>query len=265
MPEITSMARIQVALWAVNIAATLALLVSLVKHKNHRQYPAFTSYLVSVLLQALILLLSYRIWGFSSRNSWRISWGTQALTTFVRALAVWEICWHLLSRYRGIWAFAWRLLAGTAALVALVSILAARRQQEMLLPNLERGMELAIACVIVLLMVFVRYYEVTEFLAARGLAAGICMFSCFGVINDTVLERYLYHYAEIWNVLGMGSFFGSLLIWLWAVRVPQANRAREEVLMPSVIYQAVVPEINFRLRVLNEQLLQVWRVGDTRP
>jgi hypothetical protein len=259
------MAEIQDALWAINISGALALLVLLAKRKKHRQYPAFTAYVATVVLQAIILLASYRIWGFSSINSWRISWGTQALATCTKALAVWEICWHLLGRYRGIWALTWRVLAGCAALVVLVASVAARHQREILLPSLERGMELAIACVIAVLMLLVRYYQVTQIPAARGLAAGICVFSCFGVVNNTLLERYLYKYTGVWSIMDMLSYFVSLLIWIWAIRASRTERVRNEVLIPAVVYQTVVPEINLRLRVLNKQLAQVWRVGDTGP
>jgi hypothetical protein len=258
------MARIQDALWAINIACTIGLLVLLVRHKNHRQYPAFTAYAVIVLFQAVVLYFSYGVWGFASLTSWRISWGMQALATLARGLAVWEICWKLMGHYTGIWAFAWRVMAGAGTLVVLISIFAARHQKEILLPSLERGMQLAIACVIVVLMAFVRYYEMTEIPSARGLATGICMFSCFSVVNNTILERYLYQYTNVWNILSLLSYFASLMIWMWAVRVPPAARERRETMMPAAIYHTVVPEINVRLRMLNEQLAQVWRAGDTR-
>jgi hypothetical protein len=54
--------------------------------------------------------------------------------------------------------------------------------------NLDRGLELAMATVIVLLFVFARYYEVGVEPAVRTMAIGFLLYSCFRVLNDTILE-----------------------------------------------------------------------------
>jgi hypothetical protein len=51
------------------------------------------------------------------------------------------------------------------------------------------GIELATAAVIVLLLLFARYYDIVVEPPLRLLAAGLCMYSCVSVLNDTILER----------------------------------------------------------------------------
>lgn len=259
------MARLGQLLWASNTAVTLALLVLLVRHKIFRRSPAFVLYTVTNLLQALVLYFIYRRWGYASTISWQVGWAMDLLTTMAKAIAVAELCRQLLGAYRGVWAFAWRTLVGSAVLVTLVSLITANHRWELLLPNVQRALELAMASVVVLLLVFVRYYEVETPAADRGLTTGICFYSCFGVLNDTLLEKYLYSYAELWSVLGLLAFLASLLTWIWAFRKPMAAEASENILVPAGFYGAVMPELNLRLQLLNEQLARFWRVGDTRP
>jgi hypothetical protein len=83
-------------------------------------------------------------------------------------------------------------------------------------------------------------------------------------LNNTILEQYLYSYDALWNALDMVAFLASLLLWTWALRQPQAEAGPEEALLPAAFYQTVGPQINFRLRLLNEQLNQFWKPEATR-
>jgi len=188
----------------------------------------------------------------------------QAVVMFVRTLAVAEVCKHALARYRGIWALAWRALLSCAGIVLVYSSLAARRQWEHFLPNADRGLELSISAALVTLLAFTRYYEVRVNSTDRWLATGFCLYSCFVALNNTILEHYLYKYVALWNLLQMLAFLASLLLWAWALRKPQAETAPVESLLPGGIYQAVAPQINLRLRVLNERLSQFRKTEATR-
>jgi hypothetical protein len=241
----------------------VVLLVLLALRKNYRAYPAFTFYIAMNLMQAALLYAAYRRWGYSSVASWRVAWGTQAATICSRAVAVVELCRHFLSRYPGIWALAKRILLLCVGMVLLYSGAAARHQWELALPSAERGLELSIATVIVVLFLFTRYYDVRIERADRWLATGFCIYSCFGALNDTIADRYLYGYAEIWSLLGMLAFFASLSLWSWALRKPRTVTAAEA-LLPFGVYQSLTPEINLRLRSLNEQLCKLWKPEVTR-
>ena len=147
----------QQILWAVNIVAGVLLLVLLAVRKNYRAYPAFSLYVLLNLVLGILAFLVYSRLGFFSNASWRISWTMQALVICARGVAVMEVCKHLLSHYRGVWALAWRILVGCATLVLLYAGLAAKHDLRFVLPKAARALELAIAAVIVAVFVFLRY------------------------------------------------------------------------------------------------------------
>ena len=250
-------------LWAVNIMTGALLVGLLAVRKNYRAYPAFSLYVLLNLILGALAFLVYRRLGFFSNASWRISWGMQALVLCARGLAVMEVCKHLLSHYRGVWALAWRVLLGCASLVLLYAGLAARHGLGFVLPKAERALELAIAVVIVAVFVFLRYYDVEAKREDRVLAIGFCLYSCFSVLNNTVLERFLDSYVPLWNFLEMLAFFGSMLLWIWALRKPQ-TAGTPKTLLPAGVYQTLAPQFNSRLRSLNEQLVRFWKTEATR-
>src|SRR5260370_16906850 len=110
-------------LWAANKGVGIFLVVVLEVRKNYRVYPAFTFYIVMNLTQAALLYATYRRWGFYSVALWRVGWGTQAVVVCARALAVAEVCRHLLGRYPGIWVLAHLILLAYAPFVLLYSVL----------------------------------------------------------------------------------------------------------------------------------------------
>jgi hypothetical protein len=240
------------------------LFVLFLYRKNHRVFPIFFVYVLSNFLQGFVLFESYRIWGFRSPVSSRIAWGTQGFVTFARALAVAQICHRVLAKYRGIWGLAWRMLLAAAAVVLLFSWAIASGSWQSAVLNANRGMELAIATVILLLFLFTRYYGVAVEPAVRALAAGFFLYSCFYVLNITILERWLHAYVTLWNLLGTLAFLASLLVWSWALREPQPSTTPEPELLPGGIYYVVAPQINERLRALNDHLGDFWNVVGKR-
>jgi hypothetical protein len=250
-------AQFQQLMCGVNTATGVFLLVLLAARKNYRAYPVFTFYIFVNLALGILMFFIYRRWGYSSTASWLLAWGLQAVAVCARALAVAEVCRHFLSRYPGIWALAQRLLLACAGLVLLYSGLAVRHQWELALPTADRGLELSIAAVIVILFLFARYYDLQPEHTDRSLAIGFCLYSCFRVLNDTISDRYLYGYAQLWSLLGMLAFFASLLLWCWALRISRTETAEEENLLPLGVYQSFAPQINLRLRVLNDQLYKI--------
>ncbi len=258
------MSYLQQILWAVSAAIETTLVAILVVRKNYRSYPVFSLYLLVDLTMGTTVLFVYHFWDFHSATAYRIAWGAQGIVLLARALAVAEVCRHLLSRYRGVWALAWRILLLSAGLVLGYSILAARHGWSLALLTADRGLELSIATVIVVLLLFARYYEVKVEPVVRSLAIGFCLYSCSAVLNNTVLERWLHDYSAFWNLVVMLAFLASLFIWTFALRRSQSEAEPEEILLPNGIYQAVAPEINLRLRLFNEQLSRFWKVEARR-
>jgi hypothetical protein len=173
-------------------------------------------------------------------------------------MAVAEICHRVLAKYSGIWQLAWRLLLATGTVISLYAFAVARWNWAFAILNMDRGLELAIATEIVLLFLFARYYEVEVEAAVRTLAIGFFLFSCFRVLDDTIFEHWLHRYAGLWNRLGMLAFLASMMLWSWALRRTQPRTGDEPVMLSPSLYQRMAPEINYRLKTLNENLGQLW-------
>ena len=245
-------------LWIGNLVGGVFLLLLLAVRQNVRHYLAFTIYIFLNLTLGILALGVYQRWGFLSTPAWQISWSMQALVIITRASAVTEVCRHLLSRYRGVWALAWRVLLACAAVVLLYSTVASRGELGFLLPLMARGMELAIAAAIAAVFLFVRYYDAEVQQADRMVAVGFFLYSSFNVLNNTVLERF--SYVPLWNFLSMLAFLASVLVWGWALRYPQPAAVPPIELLPSSVYDECVPQINLRLRKVNEALCKFWKI-----
>ncbi len=261
MAEIHTFERV---LWGFTVFLKAALVILLLYRKNYRAFPLFFVYALLNSLQSAALFESYRMWGFRSGTSMQMAWGTQGLVTLARAVAVAEICHQILAKFSGIWGLAWRLLLAAAAFISLYAWAVSRGSWPFAILNLDRGLELAMATVIVLLFVFARYYEVGAEPAARTVAIGFLLYSCFRVLNDTILEGWLHRYATLWNLLGTLSFLASMLLWTWAFRRTQPATTFETELVPEDLYRTLAPEINARLRELNEQLRHFGHVEGKR-
>lgn len=252
-------------LWAVTSIVQILLLCLLIARRNVRSFPAFSAYIFMTLAQSGLLFVAIKGWGFSSLVSWRIGWATQCLVLGARAFAVAELCKHILGRFRGVWVLArWILLtSGSAVLVYALAV--ANHNWRLGLNTTELGLELAMAAVVVVLLLFARYYDVMVAPPLRWLAVGLCVYSCMSVLNDTILERWLSLYVTLWNVIGMAAFLACLLLWSWAFRktVPQAAAADAR-LLDRAVYLRIIPEVNWRLRALDEQLIRFWQLEAPR-
>lgn len=257
--------QLQAAAWALTSTLELALFVQLVRRKLSRIYPRFFAYLVSVIFQSAAVAVLYRNTNLDEMTVWKIAWGTQALVVIQRSLAILELNRAVLSRYTGIWALARRLFPCVAVGVIAYDLALSKGQWQWLLLNGVRGLELAMAAVIVTMLMFARYYRVPIDQYQRALAVGFCLYSCFYVINYSLLEKVLRQYAVLWNFLGLFAYIASLLVWISA-----ANRyaVSEEIAVPPAIpaelYGQLSSEVNIRLYLLNQQLIQLLHQGDRR-
>jgi hypothetical protein len=251
-------------LWAVTAIVQALLLCLLIARKNASSYRAFSAYIFMTLAQSGLLFVAIKGWGFFSSVSWRIGWATQFLVLGARAFAVAELCRHILGRFRGIWLLARWILLSSGTTVLFSALIAAYHQWRLALNTAEIGIDLATAAVIVLLLLFARYYDIVVEPRLRLLATGLCVYSCVSVLNDTILERWLSPYVSLWNGLGMVAFLSCLLLWSWAFRKSAPQAIADPMFLDRSVYLKIIPEMNWRLRVLNERLIQFWRLEAPR-
>lgn len=246
--------------WVVNVTIQVGLLLLLVSRGEMRKYPAFCTYLAINLLQSGAFFLLYTYGSYSSRAAWQLGWISQGIVVIARAAAAAEVCYHVLGRYRGVWALGWRVLTGTGLLVLIVAISFGRHDLRTGIVTLDIGTELAIAAIMATLFVFARYYDIVLQGPMRLMGAGFCLYSCFFVLNDLFLQHYLADYERAWSFVGTLTFLGSLLLWAWALRSPARDEVAEPALLEPGIYQSLMPEMNQRLWELNKQLGHLWKV-----
>lgn len=253
--------QLQTAAWALTTALELSLFVQLLRRKLGRIYPFFFAYLLSTILQSAASAALYRHPEIDKVTFWKIGWGIQGVVVTLRALTLVELGRKLLSPYVGIWALARRLLLGVAVAVTAYDLLLSKGNWQWLIMNGVRGLELAMAAVIVTMLLFARYYRIPVNPLQRALAVGLCLYSSFYVINYSLLEKVLRQYAVLWNFLGMFAFIASLLVWIGAVsRYTAVEGVAVPQTIPAEVYGKISSEVNARLILLNRQLIQFLRL-----
>jgi len=251
--------------WAFSLLLRVLLLSLLLFRGNVRSFPFFSFYLSVNISKALAVYFTYAVWGSTSPIAFKIAWGSQALVMCARVLAVAELCRLLLAGYRGVWSLAWRVLLSCVVLVLVYSAFVSKHSWSWAILGGIRALELTIAAVIVALFVFLRHYRVAAQPTLRALALGFCLYSCVAVLNTTILEQLPARYFTAWNWLDIVAFLACLLVWTWALRKSIPRPVLNPMLLPGSVYRQLSPEINLRLRLLNERLCQFWKIEAPRP
>ncbi len=245
--------------WGV-VLLEVVLCVLIVRRGLYRRLPFFSTYVVLVIASDIGRWLVYQRWGYDSWTAWYFGWVSQGVLFLMRGVVVAELCWSSLQSYRGIWALAWRVLCGVALLLLLVAALNAGRNADWVLSfvlTAERGLELAAAVVLLSLLLISAYYRIRIEFVPWMLALGLCFYSTVQVLNNSFMHDWLTHYLFFWNGVRIGSYQVALLIWLLALRKPLPARAPAPVLLPQNVYDELSPQVNYRVRVLNERLLEL--------
>jgi len=252
--------------WEVTSAIESVLLAGLLWRRTFLRYPVFTVYIVSTLLQSAAIAYLYQQSGLSRASTWAVAWGSQGVVSLMRALAIAELTRSLLERYPGIWKMARRILLWVGGSVLGYALLFSKDGYQWAIMNGVRGLELAMAAVIVTVLLFARYYRLPIHPLQRALAIGLCLYSAFYVIDYSLLERVLQQYAEFWNFLGITTFLASLLVWLWGViRSASFEEIEKPIAIPPEAYRKLSAKVNLRLHLLNRQLTELQRAKDKQP
>jgi hypothetical protein len=255
--------QLQAAAWALTTTLELALFVQLVRRKLARIYPLFFAYLIAVILQSIAVAALYRATSLDKVTIWKIAWATQGLAVLMRSLTLVELNRRVLSQYVGIWALAKRLFLCVAAAVIAYDLALSKGEWQWLILNGIRGLELAMAAVIVTMLIFARNYRVPVNQLQRALAVGLCLYSSFYVINYSLLEKIVQQYAVLWNFLGIFAFIASLLVWISAAnRYAESEEVALPPAIPAELYGKLSSEVNARLLLLNRQLIQLLHLKD---
>lgn len=257
---------LQSAAWALTTTLELVLLFLLLRRKAFPNYPLFTAYLFSAILQSAAIAQLHSMTGLDEWTAWKLAWGTQAVVTIMRSLAIVELAGKIVGGYSGIWLLAKRLLLLVGFCVLACALALSKGEWYWFILNGVRGFELAAAAVIVTMLLFARFYSLPIRLLPRALAIGFCLYSAFYVIDYSLLERAVQQYGNFWNFLGIITFMASLLLWIDAARryVPAEDVVRLASIPPE-LYGKLSSEVNLRLHLLNRQLLLLLHTRERQP
>jgi hypothetical protein len=251
-------------LWGSATLLTVLLLVQLLLSGQQRIYPLFLTYLGANLVQTVVGVVLYQGYGFGSREAYYGAWTTQAIVAIARAFVAAEVCYLILGKYEGVWGLAARVLTVGGLGALCLALYFGRTSYRIGAMTLEVGLETCISTGIAGLFLFARYYQIPVARHAGILGAGLGLLSCSRIVNDVVFERFLNISGSLWNHLSAAAFVAILLVWIWALRSPATEVTVEPALRPVPVYREMIPAVNRRLAVLNEQLNHLWRSGQSR-
>jgi hypothetical protein len=255
-------------MWAASAALQILIAALIISRRHYRTLPLFSSYILLNLCQAALLFPVYAHFGISSNVSFRVFWTSQAIIMVAQTLASTELLHRALSDYPGIWALAWRLVMLAVVIVVLYSWATADRASEWGLLSADRGYYLTFSVAMVSCLLLVRYYSISIDPVYKALLGGFCFYSCSFVVIDTLykaLSQLNYPAFDVWNNSELIAFSVVLVAWAVAlrhsVRVPalQASSASQ----PP--YDQISPQLNARLRELNDVLRRFFRSQAVQP
>jgi len=251
-------------LWGISTAAQTVLCVVLLARGNFRKIPIFTAYVAANLCQAILIFMVYKGIAFRPQSAIALAWSSQACIQLLRAAATTEALRQILKPFQGIWGLGWRTLAVAFGVIFLVAVFDSGRNISWAVLLMDRGFHLAFAIALVACLLLVHYYSVPIPSAYKALLGGFCFYSCAVVLANTLggvlFLRRDANFQALWQLVTMCPFIAVLLVWAVALRKPLPDALPGAQLQdPKSVYWEISPQINERLRLLNEQLNRLWK------
>jgi hypothetical protein len=255
-------------LWTIGTIVQLSVLFLVVAKRHFRSLPLFAVYISLNLCQTAFIFFVYSHFGFTSHTAWRLCWLSEPFTLVAQALASTEVLHRILRHYAGIWALAWRLIAGATIIVISYAAASAQQRPDWSVMIANRGYHLTFAVGLISCLLVVRFYSIPVDPVYKTLLGGFCVYSCTVVAANTLLEalfrRHFPQFGDVWNYLEMTVFIGVEIAWVVALRHPVRDDNKPSLLPPST-YDRVSPDVNSRLRALNDILSKFLRWQVLRP
>ena len=225
-----------------------------------QRLPAFASYSILIVVAEIVRWSAFAEAGPASPLYSHTYWWTQAGLIALRGFVVAEICRRAFGNGEGVWKLCRLILMVVAAVLCAHAIVEDWhvRTISKLVTVAEKDLELAVLGTLVLAFVFARYYRIRIERTIGFVAAGLIFYSAVQVVNSELLHAWLDYYFT-YRVIVYNSFAVSMLIWLVAVWNPVPVGSASVASLDPRTYEQVMPEMNLRLRELNDRLLEILR------
>jgi hypothetical protein len=250
-----------IAMWTVPTLVMITLGILFVRRGLARRFPFFMIYIASNLLQGGATVYAYRVYGPRTVPGFLLYSVSQGVVLICRGLLIGELCYNYLRDYRGVWGLAWRLLAVVAASLAVGAALAATPQTYWIggfVLSLQGGLEIAAATTLLLLLAIAGYYRIEVPRIERLIAVGFAACSASVIVYDIVTVKW-YSLVDYVTPLPEICFIIVFSVWIAALWKPVAAEKPAPKLLHPDVYRQVVPEMNYRLQLLNDRLLEFLR------
>jgi hypothetical protein len=246
--------------WAIGVVLDVTVAALAIRHRLYRNLPWFTAYLATLAsLEIVAYVIGVKI-GYTSRVYFYSFWMSQSVFIAMRGIVVVELCRRILGPYVGVWRLCRLILAGVYGTLLIVAGVMAYRSESSTLTTFitttERGLELAIVGTLVFAILFTRYYRIAMENVTALVTGGLILYSGIQVINTELFRAILGSYFGVYSEIRTDSFIAAMLIWLVAAWKPVAVAERPR-LLGAEVYSAVMPEMNLKLRQLNNRLTEI--------
>jgi hypothetical protein len=222
----------------------------------------FTVYLCAIVVTEAIRWTPILLYGLHSSQMFWAYWGTQFILIVLRGAVVFEIAAETLRPYPGVWRMCKGGLCTAALVLAATAFIEPEQRGSYVLRVVmtgERGMEFAIVGILLVALVFCRYYRIPVDRLHGLVALGLGLYSAIQLANNTFFNHWLLAYEFAWKEVRMDSFALATLIWVAALWKPLPDAQRAPKLLDGGIYSTVTPIVNIRLRELNARLEEMLR------
>jgi hypothetical protein len=240
----------------------IVLAVLVLRRRGVHNLPFFTFYVLLNTLQAFLLWAVYRWIGFNSLPAFYLAWSTQALLLIARGAMCAELCWQVLRKRPNLfWTMVRDLLAVVGACVVLYTTFDSLRKifhVPSFLLAIERGLELAIAVVLIFLLRVAFRYGIQIKRGPFLVATGLCFYSLVQTVNDTFLD-WLNGNFSWWNDFRVVAFHVALLLWIWAFATGDFDSDDKPVPVVPAFYAKHAEEVSQKLRSLEKDLEEIVR------
>ena len=246
----------------VTLSLEIILAVLVLRRRGFRSFPFFTVYVLLNTLQGFLLWAMYRWIGFNSLQTLYIAWSTQALLLIARGAMCGELCWQVLrKRPKCFWTLARDVLGLVGTWVVLYGAFDSARKI-FHVPSyflaIERGLELAIAVVLISLFGIALRYSIRIQRGPLLIAAGLCFYSLVQTVNNTFLD-WLRGNFQWWNDFHIVAFQVALLLWICAFATCDFGSDDKPVPEVPTFYAEHAEEVHRTLHSLGKDFEEIVR------
>lgn len=230
----------------------------------YRRLPLLTAYLSAVVACDVVRFSVIFTLGPRSKSAFILYWTTQWILVLLRAAAIYEVCRQMLGEYPGVWRLCVMILSLAGMVLAFVPLLDATRQGPWIARiflTIERGFELEVLCVLVVVPLFCRYYRIPMDRLIALVILGFSLYSGMALLNDTFASHWFQPLLLVWREVRGDSFVIAECVWLAAIVLwkPMQARPRRPVMLDPGVYSGMTPVVTYRLRELNARLEGILR------